>query len=158
MRKLAILITQYNETDKDIKPLLDSIEIQQNIDFEDIEVIISNNGSDTKLTDGFLESYSFPLTYLLVDNTTLGGNRQKLMEYVFKNKSAEYMMWCDADDMFYSVSAIQKIFLYIEEGFDALFDDFVMEVKSSNENRIVIIPLQEDHVHVHGKVYRREFL
>ena len=46
MRKLNILITQYKEDDDFIKPLLDSIEIQQNIDFEDIEEIpnIKMNG------------------------------------------------------------------------------------------------------------------
>ena len=152
MRKLNILITQYKEDDAFIKPLLDSIEIQQNIDFEDIEVIIGNNGSEVKLTDEFLQHYSYPIKYILFNNTTLGGNRENLM----KAADAEYVMWCDADDMFYHALALHKIFQYIEKGFDVLFDDFIQEVKI--EDKIYAKVRKEDHIHVHGKVYNRQFL
>ena len=57
--KLQILIPQYEETDEIVKPLLDSIAIQQNIDFNDIGVIIVNDGSDVHLSDDFLQSYPF---------------------------------------------------------------------------------------------------
>ena len=40
-----------------IKPLLDSIAIQQNIDFNEIGVIICNDGSDCFLSDDFLAGY-----------------------------------------------------------------------------------------------------
>ena len=50
-KKLQILIPQYNETDEVIKPLLDSIEIQQSVDLKnDVGVIIVNDGSDVKLS------------------------------------------------------------------------------------------------------------
>ena len=49
--KLQILIPQYKETDKIIKPLLDSIAIQQSIDFREIGVIICNDGTDVRLSD-----------------------------------------------------------------------------------------------------------
>jgi len=55
MSKLQILIPQYNEDENMIKPLLDSIAIQQDIDFNDIEVFIGNDGSDTKLSTEFLK-------------------------------------------------------------------------------------------------------
>ena len=47
--KLQILVPQYEETDEIIKPLLDSIALQQNVDFNEIGVIIVNDGSDTRL-------------------------------------------------------------------------------------------------------------
>ena len=43
MKKIDILIPQYNESERDISPLLDSIAIQQNIDFDKIGVIICND-------------------------------------------------------------------------------------------------------------------
>ena len=46
MKKLNILIPQYNESEKDISPLLNSIALQQNINFDEIGVIICNDGSD----------------------------------------------------------------------------------------------------------------
>ena len=46
---LQILIPQYKETDEIIKPLLDSIKIQRNINFKDIGVVIVNDGTDVKV-------------------------------------------------------------------------------------------------------------
>ena len=44
---LDILIPQYKETDEVIKPLLDSIAIQQNVDLEnEVGVIICNDGDN----------------------------------------------------------------------------------------------------------------
>ena len=57
MKKLNILIPQYNEYEIDIAPLLDSIAIQQNIDFNEIGVLICNDGSDTILSENFLLNY-----------------------------------------------------------------------------------------------------
>ena len=48
--KLQILVPQYKETDEIIKPLLDSIEVQQNVDLaNDVGVIIVNDGTDVHL-------------------------------------------------------------------------------------------------------------
>ena len=61
--KLQILVPQYHETDQVIKPLLDSIAIQQNVDFNEVGVIIVNDGSKVRLSKTFLKSY--PLAHLL---------------------------------------------------------------------------------------------
>ena len=48
--KLQILIPQYKETKAVIKPLLDSIAVQQRIDLKnDISVIIVSDGGETLL-------------------------------------------------------------------------------------------------------------
>ena len=52
MKKLQILVPQYKETEDIIKPLLDSIEVQQNVDLKnDVGVIIVNDGTDVHLSD-----------------------------------------------------------------------------------------------------------
>ena len=49
--KLQILVPQYKETDEIIKPLLDSIEVQQNVDLKnEVGVIIVNDGTDVHLS------------------------------------------------------------------------------------------------------------
>ena len=55
--KLQILVPQYKETDEVIKPLLDSIALQQNVDFSEVGVIICNDGTDMHLSKDLLESY-----------------------------------------------------------------------------------------------------
>ena len=57
--KLEILIPQYKETKEVIKPLLDSIAIQQNVDFNELGAIICNDGSGIYLDRRWLNSYPF---------------------------------------------------------------------------------------------------
>ena len=54
---LDILVPQYKETDAVIKPLLDSIALQQLVYFDDIGVIIVNDGSDVFLSEELLNNY-----------------------------------------------------------------------------------------------------
>lgn len=153
MSKLAILIPQYNEDDKTIKPLLDSIEIQQNINFKDIEVIIGNDGSDTKLSIDFLKTYSFPIQYHYFEHVRLPGTRKKLFDIT----TSDYVMFCDADDKFISTIALNIILQEIDKGFDALICDF-MEEHIKKDGKVDYLPKSNDPVFVHGKIYRHQFL
>ena len=100
--RLQILVPQYDETDEIIKPLLDSIAIQQNVDFKDIGVIITNDGSDVKLSDDFLNSYPFKIEYYQNDHEGVSATRN----YCLKKSKADYVMFCDADDMFYNACGL----------------------------------------------------
>ena len=63
--KLQILVPQYKETEEIIKPLLDSIEVQQNINLkDDIGVVIVNDGTNVHLSNKFFKRYSFPSTVI----------------------------------------------------------------------------------------------
>ena len=67
-RKLDILVPQYKETDEIVKPLLDSIAVQQSVDFNEIGVIICNDGTDVRLSDELLHSYPFEIEYHLCEH------------------------------------------------------------------------------------------
>ena len=74
--KLQLLIPQFNETDDVMRPMLESIATQQGVDLNrDIEVIIGNDGSDIKLSEDLLGSFSFPIRYVYFDHTGLPGTR-----------------------------------------------------------------------------------
>lgn len=154
MSKLQILIPQYNEDDNKIKPLLDSIAIQQDINLkEDIEVFIGNDGSDTKLSIDFLKQYPFRIQYHYFEHGRLAATRQKLLDLV----TAPYVMWCDADDCFISTIALNVIIQSMEKGADMFIADF-MEQHIFPDGKVVYIPHHNDSVFVHGKVFRTEFL
>lgn len=154
MTKLQILIPQYNEDDNKIKPLLDSIAIQQDINLkEDIEVFIGNDGSNTKLTIDFLKQYPFRIQYHYFEHQRLAATRQKLFNLV----TAPYVMWCDADDKFISTVAISMILSIAESGCDAIICDF-LEQHLLPGKPAIYLPRKNDTVFVHGKVYRTEFL
>lgn len=153
--KLQILVPQYEETDEILKPLLDSIAIQQSIDFNDIGVIIVNDGSNIHLTDNFLKSYPFTIEYYLNEHLGVSATRQAALDHA----TAEYVMFCDADDMFCNACGLWIIFREINLGvFDSLTSVFVEETRHPITKDIVYINREMDSTFVHGKVHRRRYL
>ena len=155
-KKLQILIPQYNETEEIIKPLLDSIEIQQNVDLEnDVGVIIVNDGTGTRLSEEFLNKYTYDIEYYLNEHKGVSATRNACLDYA----TAEYVMFCDADDMFYNACGLYIIFREIENGgFDSLVSAFIEESRIPDTKEPIYINHDMDSTFVHGKVHRRKFL
>ena len=154
--KLQILIPQYKETDEIIKPLLDSIEVQQNVDLKnDVGVIIVNDGSDVKLTKKLFDRYSFPIEYHLNKHQGVSATRNACLDYA----TADYVMFCDADDMFYNACGLYIIFREIDMGgFDSLVSAFIEESRDPLTMSPIYINHDMDSTFVHGKVHRRQYL
>ena len=153
--RLQILIPQYKETEEIIKPLLDSIEIQQSVDLKnEVGVIIVNDGTDIHLSKEFLDKYTYHIDYYLNEHKGVSATRNACLDYAI----AEYVMFCDADDMFYSACGLYIIFQEIENGFDTLVSKFIEEVRDKDTNKPIYINHEIDSTFVHGKVHNREFL
>lgn len=152
--KLQILVPQYKETDDIIKPLLDSILIQQNVCFDDIGVIICNDGSDVYLSDDFLKSYPFDIRYYKEPHRGVSGTRNACFDYA----TADYVMFCDADDMFMNVCGLWMLFREMDIGFDSLVSIFIEETRYPDKITIQYINHEHDSTFVHGKVHRRQYL
>jgi len=153
--KLQILVPQYEEDDSVIKPLLDSLAIQQNVDFNEFGVIIVNDGSDVYLTQEFLDSYPFQIEYHLNEHRGVSATRQAAFDY----STADYVMFCDADDMFCNVCGLWIIFREMNVGvFDSLTSIFVEETRNPLNNEVTYINREMDSTFVHGKVHRRRYL
>jgi glycosyltransferase involved in cell wall biosynthesis len=154
MRKLDILIPQYNECENEIAPLLNSIALQQNVDFNKIGVIICNDGSDTILNEYFLKSYPFNIQYFKEPHKGVSATRNFLLD----KSDAEYVMFCDADDMFYNACGLWIIFREFEnEEFDTLISNFIEESKNEKGD-VLYINHSIDSIFVHGKVHRKKYL
>lgn len=154
--KLQILVPQYKETEEIIKPLLDSIEVQQNIDLKnDVGVIIVNDGTDTHLSKEFFNRYTFTIEYHLNEHKGVSATRNACLDYA----TADYVMFCDADDMFYNACGLYIVFREIENGgFDSLVSAFIEESRIPNTKEVVYINHDMDSTFVHGKVHRRKYL
>ena len=155
MKRLQILVPQYKETDEVVKPLLDSIALQQNIDFNDIGVIIANDGSNILLSDKLLESYPYDIEYVICPHRGVSATRNECLD----RSTAEYVMFCDCDDMFYNMCGLWIIFREIEAGgFDSMTSVFVEETRIPDTNEIIYINREMDATFVHGKIHRRQYL
>ena len=154
--KLQILIPQYKETEEIIKPLLDSIEVQQNVDLQnDVGVIIVNDGTDVHLNPEFFKRYSFPIEYHLNEHKGVSATRNDCLDYA----TADYVMFCDADDMFYNACGLYIVFREIEMGgFDSLVSAFIEESRFPETGEVIYINHDMDSTFVHGKVHRRQYL
>lgn len=152
--KLQILVPQYNETDEVVKPLLDSIAIQQNVPMSEIGVIICNDGSDTLLTDEFLNSYPFKVEYYKEPHRGVSATRNACLD----KADADYVMFCDADDMFFNACGLWMIFREMDIGFDSLTSVFVEETRMPETREITYINREMDSTFVHGKIHNRRYL
>lgn len=156
--KLQILVPQYEETKEVIKPLLDSIALQQNVDLaNEVGVIICNDGShyDYWLDREWLKSYPFDIQYYICDHAGVSATRNACLD----RATAEYVMFCDADDMFYNACGLYILFREMnEKGFDALTSVFVEETRDPKTKKPVYINRNLDTTFVHGKVYRLKYL
>ena len=152
--KFQILIPQYKEDEEVIKPLLDSIALQQNIDMKDIGVIICNDGSDVFLSDKFLRSYPYKIKYYKEPHRGVSATRNACLDH----STAEYVMFCDADDMFYSVCGLWQMFREMDAGFDSMVSVFIEETRHPETKEVIYTNHEMDSTFVHGKIHRRQYL
>lgn len=154
--KLQILIPQYKENESVIRPLLDSIAIQQNVDLEnEVGVIIVNDGSDVILSDEFLSRYPFQIQYILAPHRGVSAARNTALDAA----TAEYVSYSDSDDLYYNACGLWIIFREIEKGgFDGLRSLFIEETRHPKTGEVIYINRENDSTFVHGKVWRREYL
>ena len=171
--KLQFLVPHYYEPQEVILPFLDSLAIQQSISFSDIGVIICHDGEDIPYFDFSSTSYPFGIEQIHIPHKGVSAARNGALDAA----TADYVMFCDIDDMFFQVCGIYTIFTAIDnEGFDGFISTFVEESRVPEDipaqvdtNGVIIQPAlkkgstiylsrESDSTFVHGKVYRRQYL
>lgn len=164
-KKLEILIPHYKEKVKDILPLLDSIAIQQNVNFDDVGVIICHDGEESHnlefVDDGSLSGdytvvriYPFEIKQIRQEHKGVSAARNACLDAA----KADYVMFCDADDMFCNVCGLWILFREMEIGFDSMVSVFLEESRDPNTKDPLYINHEMDSTFVHGKVHRRKYL
>lgn len=160
-KRLDILVIHYKEPEEVVKPLLDSIALQQGVDMDKVGVIIVNDGDDVLLSDEFLSGYKFDIKYVINKHKGICGTRNRALD----ESEAEYVMFCDCDDMFLNSIAfniLKKHMNKIDEfgniGFDVLISRFKEECMTDLKESVFMDHFKEDNTFVHGKVYRRNYL
>lgn len=150
---LQILIPHYQETAEEVKPLLDSIALQQNVDFDEIGVIICHDGEE--IPDlVFDRDYPFEIKQIRQEHKGVSAARNACLDAA----EAEYVMFCDADDMFYNACGMWILFREMATGFDSLVSVFIEETRLPDTKEVTYINREMDSTFVHGKVHRRQYL
>lgn len=156
-RKLDILVPMYNEGEEVVKPLLDSIAIQQSINLkDDYGVIICCDGGTTVISDEFKAQYPFEIEFYQCEHKGVSATRNACLDH----SKAEYVMFCDCDDMFCNAMGLWIVEREMNgNGFETLVSCFVEESRNpQNKQEVMYINHDMDSTFVHGKVHNRKYL
>lgn len=155
MRKLDILVPMYNESEDVIRPLLDSIAIQQNVNLaEDVGVIVCCDGGTARLSDELMAEYPFHIEFHMREHEGVAATRNACLDL----SEAEYVIFSDCDDMLCHACGLYIVFNEIEVGFDTLTSAFVEETRHPETKEPLYVNHDMDSTFVHGKVHRRGYL
>lgn len=167
--KIQILVPHYKERADEIKPLLDSIAIQQSVDFSEVGVIICHDGEDAKDFEvvpidksgscvnhdyQIIADYPFEIKQIRQEHNGVSAARNMALDAA----TADYVMFCDADDMFCHACGLHIILTEAEIGFDTLVSCFIEESRHPETKKPLYINHDMDSTFVHGKVHRRSYL
>ena len=151
---LDIIVPHYHEPWSLCKPLFDSIAIQCGIKFEDISVIVVNDGDDVVFPNGTFLQYPYRVEYIVKEHTGLSSTRNRGLD----ESDADYVMFCDSDDQFLNCLALKMIWLEMEKGKNIINPIFLEESWDANKGEMVYITHKSDATFIHGKCYRRALL
>jgi glycosyltransferase involved in cell wall biosynthesis len=147
--KISILINHYDEPEQTIKRLLQSIELQIGVDLcKDVEIIICSDGYDNILSKSFIKSFRYPIIYIAKEYSGVCLTRNVLLDHA----SGDYIMYCDADDMFIRMDALSLLIKKCYINLDVIVTRFLEETSKG------LIPRIQDRYFLHGKLFRRQFL
>ena len=151
--KLQILIPHYHESDSLMARLLDSIAMQQAVNLDTVGVIICNDGSDVILSDEMLRRYPFNVQYFVEPHRGVSATRN----FCLDRADSDYIMFCDADDMFGNALGFWLIYQEMDKRFDSLSSVFLEETVNA-EGEFEYKLRERDGVFVHGKVFRTDYV
>lgn len=153
---LQVLIAHYKEPEEIVQRLLDSIKLQQNINFNNIEIIIANDGAEVLLSEDFLKSYPFNCKYFILEHGGISKTRNALL----KAATANYIMLCDCDDIFIDLFSFYYILSSIKKNPNSeLFSyNFYEELYDDKNDTHYYRPHPYDIFCIHGKVFKRDWL
>lgn len=154
--RLQILIPHWQERADEMEPMLDSLAIQQNIDFSEVGVVIAYDGGEARGLPmaSWKRKYPFEIKHIWMEHGGVSAARN----FALDNATADYVMFCDADDMFCHACGLHIIFNEIEVGFDTLISAFIEETRDPATKKPFYINHDMDSTFVHGKVHRRGYL
>lgn len=158
MAILDIVVTHYNETREIYQKYFDLLRNQRGIDFDDIHVIIVNDG-DGRIDDDLLSALPCTTEQHNIPKAGISAARN----FGLKQSTAEWISFCDCDDCYSSVYSLKLVMdlltdRAVSSKYDMMWSHLCAEDKSRSGGGLKLISRGLDLVFIHGKFYRRQFL
>ena len=151
---LDLIVTHYKEPWSVGRKFFEMLAMQRNVNFDDVSVILVNDGEENCLDSGLFSDYPFEVCQLSIPK----GGVSKARNAGVDASSADWVMFCDFDDCFSSVFSLYLIFCGMaEDKYDLLRGAFTEETMDG-DGVIHLVPHDDDTVFIHGKAMRKKFL
>lgn len=151
---LDIVITHYKEDYSIGEKLFQIIGLQRCIDFEQIRVMVINDGGQ-RLPDEKLNALPYPVEQIDIPH----GGVSKARNAGIDNATGKWLMFCDFDDSFASIFSLREIMNVLgTDDYDMLWSRILAEDYVDGKQLLYFVPDKQRFVFCHGKVYRTDFL
>lgn len=148
--KIDILVNHYKEEESVVRRFLSSLEMQKDVDFE---VTIVSDGGNINLMEMLKEQKNISIKYSYLQHSGVCHTRNVLMDWT----TADYIMFCDIDDMFSRPDGLYSLAKAAEETeADIVGSPYQCEYLRNGEYKYYTE--EKDTVRVHGKIFKRSFL
>ena len=157
MSYLDIIVPHYKEPWKTGKKFFDMLGLQRGINFEDIRVILCQDGKEGALPLAIFEGYPYKGETVTIPHGGVSAARNAGI----RAATAPWVCFCDFDDMYSSALslkvALEALHKAEKDGIVYLWNRFMEEVNDDN-GRTVIYKHDWDATFIHGRFYWRQFI
>lgn len=154
MQKLDIIIPHYNEPWQTGEKFFQMLNLQRGVDLrEDIHVIVVHDGVEP-FPDALFADFGYSVEQKRINHAGVSAARNKGL----RTAKAEWVMFCDFDDMFSNVYSLRMIMNQLSSpDFDMISCNFTAE-DMTVDGKMILHNRGQNLVFVHGKVFRRSML
>ena len=147
---LDLFITHWTETWEVGEKNFRMLGLQQCAEWDQVRVTLVHDGSE-KFPAEYFAGLPFAVNQVELTHRGIAAVRN----WCIDNSDAEFIKWCDFDDMFANVFAIKSILDVLKgnDGFDLIWFDLLWEMDGR-----VFMRKERNPVFIHDKVFRRSFL
>ena len=127
--------------------------LQRNIDFNQIGVIVINDGEESRLPDEVFDGYPYDIRNYTIKHGGVSAARNAGID----RSEAEWVMICDFDDTFLSVNALHILLTAAKDEKRVMYWSHFME-EIDREGEMIYHVHERDYIFNHGKMFRRQWL
>lgn len=157
MSKLTVVIPRYKETEREMFPLLSSLNLQLGVDMSGVEVlVVTDGGGREPLSEDWLAGFDrLKVRQLALDaNVGPGMVRQAGIDA----SDGDYLMFCDADDQLQNCGIVGAMVKKADDDqADMVYTPWLEELPAEGGG-MTYLQHGPEMTWMHGKIFRRSFL
>lgn len=128
--------------------------LQRNVNWDDVGVILVNDGEESALPDDLFRDYPYRVKNLTIPH----GGVSRARNAGIDASEADWVMICDFDDQICSSLGLQIIFDAIKDDDKDMYWSHFLEEVVFPDGSIKLLPHNRDVIFIHGKIFRRQWL